>query len=241
MVSTIADVSRNLKFSDLVFYTNGIRLMRSKINRVVNQTAWMNKPDGGLWASPIAHPDDWMSWLCAQPSAGRPHRDNALDGGTFFTLASSTRMVMLVTPKTYNDACTRWPLATRPVLPHDPTILDAFSIIAHGERPLAYTALDFEAMAREGVDAVYCEPSIMGAMGKFAPVHSWDCASLVVFNPDVIREARPVEFDPRDRVPTALELYPHLRDRLDTATQFFGRDDWVPKWVLTLINHPTAI
>jgi hypothetical protein len=241
MVSTTKAFLNDLKFSDLVFYTNGIRLMRSRINHVVNQTAWMNKPDGGLWASPIAHPDDWMSWLEAQPPTGRPYRSNAFDGGTFFTLASSTRMAMLVTPKMYGDVCARWPLAASPIFPHDPTILDALSIIAHGEKPLAYVALDFEAMARSGVDAVYCEPSIMGAMGKFAPVHSWDCASLVVFNPNVIREVRPVEFDPRDRVSTALELYPHLRDRLDMAVQFFNQDDWAPKWVLNLVNHPTAV
>lgn len=241
MVSTIIAKSEKLRFSDLVFYTDGISLVRSKIDPIVNRTAWINKPDGGLWASPIAHPDDWISWLDAQPPMDRPRRSDAFDGGTFFTLASSAKVVMLVTPRMYADACVRWPLAARPVLPHDPTILDAFSIVARGEQPLSYVALDFEAMAHSGVDAVYCEPSIMWAMGNFAPVHSWDCASLVVLNRDVIREGRPVEFDPHDRLATAFELYPRLRDQLNAAKRFFDQDDWAPRWVLSLVDYVTPV
>lgn len=234
---SMKDIICDISFNDLVFYADGLYYEDIKYNRPENQTAWTNKPAGGLWASPIAHPTDWISWCDHERDVSNWKHVRAVDGGTFFTLKENARVVKIFGPRAYAEAAKRYPLHQEVKLPLDPTMLDVFDLIARGEDPLKFIALDFEAMVDDGVDAVYCEPLLMRAFGALAPVHAWDCTSLVVLNRDAIRNVKRSAVATEDRIDRALALYPHLRARIARTIRFFSRRDWASSWFVQLTQE----
>lgn len=221
-----------IELENLIFYSAGNRFERSKFEPVRNSSAWDNKPVGGYWASPVFHPADWSSWLDLQKQLSgwtipRP------DGGTFFRLHKHTRIAYIITPSCYDQLAEKFALGKDPEAPTDATFLDYILISSAGENPLAFKALDFEALAHE-YDAVYCEPAAFEVLGKRAGVHAWDCATLVVLNPDAVQDVHYSHASRSKRKDAAVALYPSCGTAIAELKRLFDRADWLSAWLRLL-------
>lgn len=184
-----------ITIGDLVFYSAGNRFETKKFTQIANGSPWMNKPTGGYWASPVGLPSGWVSWIDRQEKETgwkfpRP------EGGTFFRLSSDARVAFLISPVWYDHYARRFARAERPSVPFDPTLLDYFDLLAAGIDATDFVALDFCAMANCGYDAIFCDPRMLEMLGRPAPLHGWDCTTLLILNPSVMRD---VFYTPRPR------------------------------------------
>lgn len=184
-----------ITIGDFVFYSAGNRFETRKFTQIANDSPWMNKPTGGYWASPVGLPSSWVSWIDRQEKEigwkyPRP------EGGTFFRLSPNARVAFLISPLWYDHYATRFSRAERPSIPLDPTVFDYLDLLATGANPTDFVALDFRAMANCGYDAIYSDPRMLEALGCPAPLHAWDCTTLLVLNPSVMRD---VFYSPRPR------------------------------------------
>lgn len=205
-MSEFLELGLSLSIGDLVFYSTGNRFQSDKFTPVANDSPWMNKPVGGYWASPVGLPSGWSSWIDRQEKEigwkyPRPQ------GGTFFRLTPDAHVAFLISPLWYDHYTEIFPRRARPSIPLDPTMFDYLNLLAAGVDPTNFTALDFRSMADRGYDAIYCDPSILEDLGRPAPLHAWDCATLLVLNPRVMRD---VVYSPRPRsrhLKTAMTLF----------------------------------
>jgi len=124
------------------------------------------KPRGGLWASPMNAAYGWNAWCKDQQ-----FREYAPDDNFTFTLKPGSYVLRL---RHVDD------------LEHLPK--------THLHRsPTSTAMLDFEELARIGVDAIDVDISHGG--GLYMALYGWDCDTLLVLNPDAIEEGTDAKDD----------------------------------------------
>lgn len=127
----------------------------------------MNKPLGGLWASPIDAERGWYDWV--KDNEFYPKR---LELSFEFELSENARVLEL-TPDNVWDL----PLNKDAKKFLSTTGKDGFCSMVMG--------IDFEALARE-YDVLSC--SLSENPSLYWSLYGWDCDCILVMNPDVIVE-----------------------------------------------------
>ena len=128
---------------------------------------FLNKPRGGLWASPVGAARGWCDWV--KDNEFYPRR---LERSFEFELSENARVLEL-TPENV------W---------HLPLVKGAPDwIIERSElRPFGMImGIDFEALAREW-DVLEC--SLTEYPELYWSLYGWDCDCILVMNPDVVVE-----------------------------------------------------
>lgn len=131
----------------------------------------LNKPDGGLWCSPVESKWGWKDWCTAED-----FRSDSLGSGTKFKIKKDAKLLVI---SCYDD------------------LLAALRKYGIGDRSYfhltATKILDFDAIIRDGYDGMYltetgnyqCHLPMNGPMWA-SDLNAWDCESLVLFNKDII-------------------------------------------------------
>ena len=143
------------------------RFDRNLFTPVSNCPLNLNKPSGGMWASPVDTERGWHDW-----GRNNPHLQGRFRTSFQFELSPDARVLEL-TP--FNV----WELP-----------VDAESVFKRCSREERYglamvQAIDFEALARE-YDVLEC--SLTDYPELYWSLYGWDCDSIVILNPDVIVE-----------------------------------------------------
>lgn len=123
----------------------------------VENDSCLPKPWGGLWASPVDAAYGWKEWCEIEGF----HTDN-LKKHFVFTLREDAKVLYITSEDQLSD------LPKKKTFPYSSM----------------WMAMDFEALSREGFDAV--EVSISSDPRLYWSLYGWDCDSIVVMNPDVI-------------------------------------------------------
>ena len=120
------------------------------------------KPDGGLWASPVSAQRSWKAW-CEENEFYMCRLAESFR----FTLSEDARVFHLFSSKQ---------LAELPKAP--------------GEVPVTWSCIDFE-KAKDDYDAIELhlseEEIERGERSLYWELYGWDCDSILIMNPDVIR------------------------------------------------------
>ena len=135
---------------------------RSKFEPIKNDriSFLINKPHGGLWASPL-HGFTWKRWCEAEQ-----YKECSDDCCFRFKLLASARIARIESRLDYEK------LPKRPF--NNPLFFEP-----------TFLSLDFEEISKH-FDAIFyrrCEE-----LHLLGPMNSWDCDSLLVLNPDVVVE-----------------------------------------------------
>lgn len=127
----------------------------------------LNKPDGGLWASPVDAERGWCEWCKSNEFlVGR------LETHFEFELSQNARVLEL-TP----DNVWELPEDAKSIFHRNPPEERNFFAMVE--------AIDFEALARE-YDVLEC--SLAEYPQLYWSLYGWDCDCILVLNPDVIVE-----------------------------------------------------
>ena len=128
---------------------------------------FLNKPLGGLWASPVDAERGWYDWV--KDNDFYPKR---LELSFEFELSENARVLEL-TPDNV------WELPIRKDTPK-------FMLERDRKNPLSMImGVDFEALAQE-YDVLSC--SLSENPSLYWSLYGWDCDCILVLNPDVIVE-----------------------------------------------------
>lgn len=125
----------------------------SKFEQVRN---YFNKPQGGLWASPVDAEYGWKNW-CEEESFRECHEENSFS----FRLAENANVLRI-------DSVDKE--STIPRLP--------------GYNTASIHAYDFEKLVMDGIDAVEFVISLDRRL--YWAMYGWDCDSILVLNPAVV-------------------------------------------------------
>lgn len=128
-----------------------------------------NKPIGGLWGSPVDAEYGWKAW-CEENSFRECNEENAF----VFTLKPDANIYYIRSVEEANNL----PRAGR--MHSLPNVMA--SLIS--EAPSMIMGVDFEAMVKDGVDAVLYEQS--ACMALYWTLYGWDCDTILVLNPDAV-------------------------------------------------------
>ncbi len=157
------------------FITYGISFDPERFEEIKNgQRRLSNKPDGGLWASPVK--SGW-SWRDFCRSEGYHRSDRPSNVWTKFVLAQGTRIYTINTLKDLITLQSRYPLQPR----------DAFeAYILRDDR-----AIDFEAL-KEDYDGVYLTEQGLDRCRKpdckfKINLYNWDCECILMFRANKIK------------------------------------------------------
>lgn len=115
------------------------------------------KPFGGLWASPVDAKYGWKDW-CEDSR----FNVNRLKKSFTFTLAPEAKVLYIRSTDDFEN------------LPKQGVNV-----------PSMWTALDFELLRQQGYDAV--ELVDIEAPGLYWALYGWDCDSILIMNPGIIR------------------------------------------------------
>ena len=137
--------------------------VREKFQPVRNKR-WRNKPEGGLWASAVDAPFGWKAW-----NESAECRDCSESCCFRFHLSDDARILVI---DSVDAAC-----ALPERIPSD--------TLEYGIRVCYPVLPDFEKLFTM-YDAI--DFRISEDRGLYRTMYSWDCDSLLVMNPDVIRE-----------------------------------------------------
>lgn len=127
-----------------------------------DEISLLNKPHGGLWASPTNGRNTWKQWCEAEQ-----YRECSDDCCFHFKLLASARIARIETIKDYEKL---------PKRPFD-------NILFFEPR---FLTLDFEEIRKHYDAILYIRNKELDCPG---PMTTWDCDSLLVLNPDVVVEA----------------------------------------------------
>lgn len=128
---------------------------------------FLNKPLGGLWASPVDAERGWYDWVKAND-----FYPEKLEQSFEFELSENARVLEL-TPDNV------WELPIRKDTPK-------FMLERDRENPLSMImGVDFEALAQE-YDVLSC--SLSENPSLYWSLYGWDCDCILVLNPEVIVE-----------------------------------------------------
>lgn len=127
----------------------------------------LNKPVGGLWASPVDAERGWYNWCKSNDFIlGR------LRTGFLFELSQNARVLELTPDNVWE-------------LPEDKESLFIRRPIEKRDFLSMVEAVDFEALARE-YDVLECSLSEYPSL--YWSLYGWDCDCILVLNPEVIVE-----------------------------------------------------
>lgn len=118
----------------------------------------MEKPDGGLWSSPIDSRDNWHDWCLNNDF----HTEKLKDSFTF-ELKPGSRVLTIETIQDIND------------------ILEILLIVPLGRRMGNH--IDFEELCRLGYDAIMV---YIDDIDVYYRLYGWDVDTLLVMNPNCI-------------------------------------------------------
>lgn len=117
---------------------------------------FMNKPHGGLWASPVDSHNNWHDW-CVSENFNKRSLDKYFD----FTLKNNSKILSINKISDLNK-----------INDHIEIIQDFYIKVR----------VDFESLVEAGYDAVYSTYNFETAQ----IFYGWDVDSLLVLNPDCI-------------------------------------------------------
>ena len=140
----------------------------NKFNSVSGSDEFLNKPNGGFWASPIETNWGWRDWCKANDF----HLDR-LEKSFRFTLRSKAN-VYHIHPVSYNSVF-GLPLIKEPDINSGSLYLESW-------------CYDWEKIAKL-YDAVELHHEEDHWLGRNL-FRCWDCDSIVIFNPKIIREKK---------------------------------------------------
>ena len=128
------------------------------------------KPEGGLWASPLGAEYGWKEWC-----EGNEFHIERLENSFQFTLAENANVLIIRSANQLHDL---------------PKIKQEFDMGI-----ISRVCLDFEKLARDGVDAVLVEISgdkadDLTMDGLHWKLHNWDCDSIIILNKEAIHGFR---------------------------------------------------
>ena len=153
---------------DLICYGCGDRFDVSKFRPIENRESF-NKPEGGLWASPVDSSWGWIDWCHAEE-----YRECVQANSFRFTLADDANVMVIDDLEDLRKL---------------PWIRSEFERL-HEFRTLR--GINFWALLTSGVQAIhltvegqertrYSEPSLYG----------WDCESVLVMDPGIVQPVPP--------------------------------------------------
>jgi hypothetical protein len=114
----------------------------------------MTKPEGGFWGSPVDAEWGWADW-CRSEKFRKCDKANAF----IFTLRENANVL-------------KWR-----------TVDDVHAVPQIESQISIWICPDFEALRRDGVDAIEVEINEL-----YFPLYGWDCDSILVMNPNIIME-----------------------------------------------------
>ena len=126
---------------------------------------YLNKPLGGLWASPVDAERGWYDWVM-----GNNFYPERLEKSFEFELSENARVLELTPDKV-------WGLPKQKECPFWMDETDRRKSLG------MVMGVDFEALARE-YDALSC--SLTDNPSLYWSLYGWDCDCILVLNPDVI-------------------------------------------------------
>lgn len=143
------------------------RFDRSLFTSVSNCPHNLNKPSGGMWASPVDTERGWYDWCKDKPLFSWKFQTSFR-----FELSPDARVLELTPDNVW-------------VLPVDTE--SVFKRFPRGERYSLnmVQAIDFEVLAHD-YDVLEC--SLTDYPELYWSLYGWDCDSIVILNPDVIVE-----------------------------------------------------
>lgn len=118
----------------------------------------MAKPSGGLWASDINAEFGWKDW-CVENDFRECNSKDAF----YFILNDNARVLTINSKEDLDDL---------------PKVKDKYNLSS------IWTMLDFEKLSKK-YDAI--EVNISNDYNLYYALYGWDCDSILVMNPDVVR------------------------------------------------------
>lgn len=126
---------------------------------------WLTKPKGGFWASRQGSKYGWIKW-CDENEFGGESYDKSR--AFKFTLSDTAKVLIIKNKDDLIPVADKYPLLKLPEWEW---------------RPSSQIPLDFEALAKD-FDAM--EVFISSDERLYNSLYTWDCDSLIVFNPKII-------------------------------------------------------
>ena len=118
----------------------------------------MEKPEGGLWASPINSKDNWHDWCL-----NNDFKVNQLEKSFTFTLKPGSKVLTIRTMQDIID------------------IFEMLTVVPLGRR--IGNHINFEELLKLGYDAIMV---YISNVDVYYRLYGWDVDSLLVMNPDCI-------------------------------------------------------
>ena len=147
------------------------RFDRSRFRNVWNRIG-INKPGGGLWGSPIEAERGWYNWCIEEE-----FQTERLDKSFRFELAEGANVLYIDSDEAATKLKEEYP--ARPE-----AIFSGNELLPAITANYAKYQVDWVKVSEEYDAVVYYENSLL-MRWEF---YGWDCDSIVVLNPDVIRE-----------------------------------------------------
>lgn len=131
-----------------------------------SEGGFFNKPDGGLWASPVDSEYGWLAWCSCEK-----FDLNRLKKSFRFTIAPTARILEL-TPDNVWD------------LPGDEVLRKRFGWMPYNVGTFSRViGIDFAKLS-EDYDVLVCSITKYPALYRF--LYGWDCDCILVLNKEVI-------------------------------------------------------
>lgn len=160
--------------SNIEFITYGFFVDLDKIRPIErkNNRLYLNKPNSGLWASPVDSRYGWKDW-CSQEC----FRTNDFGVYTKWKLKPGTKILVINTIKDFLSAMDKYRTREEGDLSYFPRYY-----------------LDFYRIMKDGYSGVYltelgsrvCHYGIRYE-GNYTDLNAWDCESIVVWDKDKIK------------------------------------------------------
>lgn len=134
----------------------------------IHNNPWRNKPENGFWGTPEGSLNNWKEWCLSNK-----YRTETLGRRIRFRLKEDARVYVVNSEEKENAI----PLQQ----------IDEAMILKgiNQYQPIASRIYDFEALKREGYDAV--EVDISECPGLLIIMFGWDCDSILILNPEVVQ------------------------------------------------------
>ena len=157
-----------MRYKEFIVY--GKHIDKSEFNEPkTGHLRYLNKPDGGLWCSPVGSRDSWRSWCEAEDFPIN------LEKYTKFTVTPDIRVLEINSLVDLEVAIKRYGLS----LGYSPYCLE-------------HLVLDWDKIKQE-YDGVFLSESgnrechLPSIPGIWCDLNSWDCESMVLMNLDHIK------------------------------------------------------
>ena len=136
-----------------------------KFKPIKNRRFWV-KPEGGLWASNIESKYGWKQWMDDNRIFNDEYFDRYEDGMFKFKLQENSKILKINNSDKLNNL---------------------FKEFEMKESYHTWKTLDFEKLSNyyDGI-----EVDISNDRRLYFDLYGWDCDSILIFNPDIIKELK---------------------------------------------------